>query len=334
MHVFIDTNILLNFFHFSDDDLGNLERVFSAHEHGSAHILLTDQVRDEFKRNREFRIKDALRRFNDTGSAAQLPYFMKEYCEYEKITNLYAELERKQVEMMKWANSEIQNETLAADRMIKGIFKRFPAKETTDAIFTEAWMRVTKGNPPGKDHSIGDAINWVILLRLVPDKDDLHVVSGDGDYYSVLDKKSAHPFLREEWSRKKSSALHVYRTLSEFTRLHVEEIEFSFDKENEEKEKEELIDDLQSSHSFAMTHQVVRKLESYHYFSLKEVNRILQAVLENDQIHQIVTDWDVSDFLNRIAVPRMRDIKDEEYRRILRAVIPSLRDRPGSAQQG
>lgn len=232
--------------------------------------------------------------------------------------------------MIKKVNSDVREDKLAADRLIKDIFEDFPTKETTNAIFIEAWKRMTKGNPPGKNRSIGDAINWVILLHLVPDKNDLHVVSEDGDYYSVLDEESAHPFLREEWNRRKNSELHVYRTLSEFTRRHFDGMVFSFDKE----EKEELIDDLQNSHSFAMTHQVVKRLESYDYFSLREVNRILKAVLENDQIHQIITDWDVSDFLNRIAVPRIGDIENEEHRRVLHTVIASLRGRPGSAQQG
>ena len=329
MHVFIDTNILLNFFHFSNDDLDALRNVFSAHEHGSVSVYLTDQVRDEFKRNREFKIKNALQRFKNIRFTAQIPHFMKEYQEYEEIKELATQLEERQKSIITKVNSDVREDKLAADRLIKDIFEDFSTKKDNDAIFTEAWKRITKGNPPGKNRSIGDAINWVTLLHLVPNKNDLHVVSEDGDYYSILDEKSAHPFLREEWNRRKNSKLHVYRTLSEFTRRHFDGMVFSFDKED----KEELIDDLQNSHSFAMTHQVVKRLESYDYFSLREVNKILKTVLENDQIHQIITDWDVSDFLNRIAVPRIGDIENEEHRRVLHTVIASLRGRPGSAQQ-
>ena len=53
MHVFIDTNILLNFFHFSKDELDALNNVFASHEHGAVTVHLTEQVCDEFKRNRE-----------------------------------------------------------------------------------------------------------------------------------------------------------------------------------------------------------------------------------------------------------------------------------------
>lgn len=317
MHVFIDTNILLSFFHFSKDDLNALETVFSPHKH--AVVYLTDQVRDEFRRRRESRIKGALQRFENAKFKAQIPHFMKEYPEYEDMLTLSGQLEEKRKSIMKSVNSDIRDETLPADQLIAGIFgifQRHPVKQTTDEIFTEAWRRVTSGNPPGKDRSMGDAINWVTLLHSVPDKNTLHVVSEDGDYYSVLDEKSAHPFLRDEWKRKKHSELCVYRTLTDFMRVHFNGIAFTFDNE-----KERLIDNLETSGSFAMTHQIVRDLERYKYFSLWEVNRILQAACDNDQVGAIVTDLDVSGFLNRVAVPRMSDVSKEEHKRVLLNVI-------------
>ena len=319
MHVFIDTNILLSFFDFSKDDLNALETVFSPHKHGSAIVYLTDQVHDEFRRNRESKIKGALQRFENAKFKAQIPHFMKGYPEYEDMLTLSGQLEEKRKSIMKSVNSDIQGETLPADQLIAGIFgifQRHPVKQTTDEIFTEAWRRVTSGNPPGKDRSMGDAINWVTLLHSVPDKNTLHVVSEDGDYYSVLDEKSAHPFLRDEWKRKKHSELCVYRTLTDFMRVHFNGIAFTFDNE-----KERLIDNLETSGSFAMTHQIVRDLERYKYFSLREVNRILQAACDNDQVGAIVTDLDVSGFLNRVAVPRMSDVSKEEHKRVLLTVI-------------
>ena len=73
MHVFIDTNILLNFFHYTKDELGALSNVFASHEHGSATVYLTDQVHDEFCRNRESKIKDALVQFESTSSLLNFP---------------------------------------------------------------------------------------------------------------------------------------------------------------------------------------------------------------------------------------------------------------------
>lgn len=153
MHVFIDTNILLRFFHFSvsGHDLDNLRTVFTPHPHGSAVVYLTDQVRDEFRRNRESKINDALKPFKNAKFKAEIPHFMKEYPEYEDIMTLSGQLEEKRKSIMKGVESDIQGEALLADRLIEAIFKRHTVNQTTDEMFAEAWRRMIRGNPPGKD---------------------------------------------------------------------------------------------------------------------------------------------------------------------------------------
>ena len=177
-------------------------------------------------------------------------------------------------------------------------------------------MRMAIGNPPGKNGSIGDAINWTILFQSVPEGEDLHVISEDGDYYSAINEDAAHPFLEEEWMEKKKSSLRVYRTLSGFMKEHFDGVAFSFDKN-----KEALIDNLFSSGAFATTHHLIGKLEAFSYFSLKEVEKILSAATDNNQFGWIVTDHDVSDFLNRIAVPRLDSLSDPDHKAIVQQVI-------------
>ena len=63
--IFIDTNILLNFYHFTSDDLDALNGVFVSHAQGAVTVHLTDQVRDEFNRNREGKLRDALKQFGN-----------------------------------------------------------------------------------------------------------------------------------------------------------------------------------------------------------------------------------------------------------------------------
>ena len=322
MHVFIDTNILLNFFHFSKDELDALNNVFASHEHGSANVHLTQQVCDEFIRNRENKIKDALKRFKDTKFAAQLPSFMKGYEEYDRIRSVSADLQDLAKSIIGKVEADILAKNLIADKLIADVFARAKVIETTPDIFNAAQMRITIGNPPGKSGSIGDAINWTILLETVPDKEPLHIISEDGDFYSHLEEERVHPFLEAEWQRRKRSSLHVYRTLSSFMRLHFDGVAFSYDKA-----KDALIEDLFESGSFASTHALIEKLETFGYFSLKEVERILSAASENDQFGWIVTDYDVSDFLNRIAVPRISEITSEEHKKILQKVIDEQRER-------
>ncbi|MGB9151585.1 MAG: PIN domain-containing protein [Alphaproteobacteria bacterium] len=325
MHVFIDTNILLNFFHFSKDELDALNDVFASHEHGAAKVYLTQQVCDEFRRNRESKIMDALKRFNEVRYSPQLPSFMKGYEEYQKIKKLSSQLQNLVKEIKVKVDKDITDRCLLADRLIKEIFSRSEILETTPEIFALSSMRIKIGNPPGKNRSIGDAINWLTLLESVPKGSDLHVISEDGDFYSILNEDAVHPFLEEEWSKNKKSSLFVYRTLSAFLKEHFDGVAFSFDKA-----KDALIEDLSSAGSFFSVHQLIGKLEAFSYFSLKEVERILAAALENDQFGGIVMDYDVSDFLNRVAVPRLTGIAVKEQRDVLEKVI---KEQGGRAEQ-
>jgi hypothetical protein len=219
-------------------------------------------------------------------------------------------------------DADILAKALLADKLISGIFSRAKIIETTSELFSIANMRMAIGNPPGKNSSIGDAINWTILLSNVPNKEPLHIISEDGDFYSSLNEDAVHPFLEEEWRRRKESPLYVYRTLSAFMKVHFDGVAFTFDKT-----KEALIDDLVTAGSFATIHQLIAKLETYSYFSLKEVECILAAAVENQQFGWIVTDKDVSDFLNRVAISRMASITVPEQRELLQKVSAEQKER-------
>jgi hypothetical protein len=321
VHVFIDTNILLNFFHYSKDELDALNNVFASHKHGSASVHLTEQVCNEFRRNRESKIKDALKRFKDVKIAPQFPSFMKGYEEYGAIRDRSAQLQELQKAILEKVQKDISDQTLLADRLIGEIFGKQEIVPVTKDIFQTASMRLSLGNPPGKSGSLGDAVNWTILLASVPSKENLHIISEDGDFYSSLDEGRVHSFLLDEWRRTKGAELFAYRTLSAFMGEHFDGVAFSFDKD-----KEALIEALLTAGAFAVTHQLIGELEKYLYFSAKEVTRILEAAEKNNQFGWIVTDYDVSDFLNRVAVPHMESLSDA-HKAILRKVINEKKER-------
>ena len=322
MHVFIDTNILLTFFHFTDEELDGLHNVFASHEHGAATVHLTGQIRDEFRRNRETKIKDALKRFEQTKYTTQLPSFMKAYDEYGDIRRLARELREARKAILEKVSQDVALQNLVADKLIYEIFNKSRFIATSDEIYDTAQRRKSIGNPPGKNQSIGDAINWLILLDNVPDREDIHIISADGDFYSTLDDKRVHPFLQEEWREEKKSEVYVYRMLSTFLGEHFDGVAFSYDKA-----KDGLIDDLAETMSFAGTHAAISELETHGYFSLGEVRRILEAALSNDQFGWIITDYDVSDFLNRIAVPRRQDLSNPQHLQILDRVVDEQAER-------
>lgn len=321
MHVFIDTNILLNFFHYSKDELDALNNVFASHKHGAATVHLTEQVCNEFRRNRENKIKDALKRFRDTRFTPQFPSFMKGYEEYGAIRTMSDQLQELQKGILEKVEKAISEQTLLADRLIGEIFAKQKVAAVTRMVYETASMRHSLGNPPGKNNSLGDAVNWTILLASVPDKEDLHIISEDGDFYSALNEGRVHGFLLEEWKREKSGALFAYRTLSAFMEEHFDGVAFAFDKD-----KEALIEELRTAGGFVVTHGLIAKLEDYQYFSAKEVARILDAAEENNQFGWIVTDNDVSDFLNRVAVPHMEGLS-EAHKAILTKVINEKKER-------
>ena len=197
---------------------------------------------------------------------------MKGYEEYERLREISDEAKELHKSILKKVNESIAKEDLPADKLIAKIFKDSGSTKVTTKRMDAANARLARGNPPGKKGSLGDAINWEILLEKAPANNDIHIISADGDYYSVLDEHKPSAFIVKEWKKKKKGKVFVYRTLSEFTKEHFDGIAFSYDKD-----KQELIERLASSGNFARTHDLIEKLDKYSYFSLKEVIEILDA---------------------------------------------------------
>ena len=85
IHLFIDTNIYLKFYHFSNDDLEELNKLHVLLDNDNLELYLPEQVRNEFNRNRDTKLADALKTFNTAKLEFQFPQFCKEYDEYEKL---------------------------------------------------------------------------------------------------------------------------------------------------------------------------------------------------------------------------------------------------------
>lgn len=312
MHIFVDTNVLLSFYHFTSDDVGSLHDVFVSHKKKAAKLHLTDQVRSEFLRNREAKISDALGRFKTAVASLQTPAFMHAFPEYAALEKSAKTFRARHAQLLTRANTDISSKKLAADVLIESMFKNTPLLRTTKAIYASAERRAGVGNPPGKSGSLGDAINWELLLKCVPKGEELYVISDDSDFYSQIEKERAHPFLEEEWKRRKKSQLHCYRTLSVFLRDHFAGVKLSLDPE-----KKALIDALGRSGSFAGTHALVAQLEEFGYFSLLEAKAMLDAAVANNQFGWIVEDEDVRKLVLRAVEPHRKHLKDPDYVRII-----------------
>ena len=311
LHVFVDANIFLSFFRYTENDLDALRRVFASHEDGVVTVYLTQQVQDEVHRNRENMLYSAMETFRKPGIGIKTPSFVQNYPETQKLSDLLKNMVRIHKQLLDKIEADIRKKDLLADRLLKDVFASGRVLQRNGDIDDMAIQRMHVGNPPGKRRSVGDTINWLTLLDEVPDRKDIHIISEDGDFFSLFDKEAPNPFLSNEWTATKSSALYVYRGLKPFMEKHFDGTDFALGI------KAELIERLKHSPSFATTHDIVAELEDCSYYSLIEVLQVLDAVVQNDQVHWIVTDSDVSDFLIRITEPYLHEITDSGHKAIL-----------------
>src|SRR5438093_13660560 len=88
MNLFVDTNTFLSFYHFSSDDLDQLRKVIDLIKSGQIRLILPEQVRDEFWRNRDVKIADALKTAREQLFSKQFPQMWKDYDGYKALRGL------------------------------------------------------------------------------------------------------------------------------------------------------------------------------------------------------------------------------------------------------
>ena len=85
MNLFIDTNVLLSFYHLASDDLEELRKLSVLIDKDKIKLLLPRQVVNEFRRNRENKIADALKGLKGQNLKLQFPQICKDYPEYKDL---------------------------------------------------------------------------------------------------------------------------------------------------------------------------------------------------------------------------------------------------------
>jgi hypothetical protein len=298
-YVFIDTNIWLSLYQFTNDDLSQFEKL-KAMLGKSIELIVPQQVSDEIIRNRESKISDALRDFDL--KEPKYPAFCKGYDEFDTLRKDLSSIEKMFKDFKKKIQSDVMSEELPADNTIHSFFSLIELKPC-DSYVEKAYHRYRIGNPPGKDNKYGDAINWECLLETVPNGRDLYFISGDKDYRSVISDDNMNPFLIKEWENRKNSKIHFYSTLVGFLKEHVKEIQLKA-----ETEKQELIEDLYKSNSFTTTHGVIAELKKYSGWTELQIERLCSALEDNSQVSWIIEDSDIYEFYHSI----LSDIKGDE----------------------
>jgi predicted nucleic acid-binding protein len=86
--LFVDTNVLLSFYHLTSEDIEELKKVIPLIDGNQIELMLPDQVRDEFLRNRGAKIADAMRKLQDAKFNLSFPVFAKSYDGYSELRDL------------------------------------------------------------------------------------------------------------------------------------------------------------------------------------------------------------------------------------------------------
>lgn len=276
LNLFIDTNVLLGFYRYSKDDLAKLNQLEDLIvKTKDIKLIVTSQQVDEFYRNRDKVIADVVK---ELSTSISIPQLFSGHSDYKLI--------RKQAEMIKTEVERVKNETLEdarkgnlkADAIISRLFK--DATVVSAEIMRKAKSRSEVGNPPGKAGSLGDAINWELLLSVVPADEDLHIVSRDGDYASALDKGQLNSFLEKEWNKSRFGSLHLYETLNSLFKTNFPQIKLM-----DEYIKDDLIRQLGQSGSFDGSRAIIEKLLKVGNFSEKQIAALYKAATANDQVY-------------------------------------------------
>jgi hypothetical protein len=328
LHLFVDTNVLLNFYSFADDDLGQLERLIVAIHDNDVCLHLPEQVMNELARNRETKLKAATDQFNKEPLPTAVPRHMQAYAQHAEYVAVIEQAKKLRNQLVSLALADASNQTLKIDALLRSLFEEASKYAEDNVVFALALQRMQKANPPGKNGSVGDQYNWEVLLRQVP-SGDLHIVSRDGDYASLLNKSRPHPSLEVEWKGKKEGLLHIYPDLRSFLkRYHETMAQLDIDRPLPpapqvmpveaapevvvvhvapaaearadailDPIKEEAIQNLIDSGSFSTTHAAIARLNLLkHTLNKSDAERLINAAVNNDQVKWIATDSDVYTF--------------------------------------
>ncbi len=326
MNLFIDTSLYLSFYDNTNDNLEELKKLLEV----NCDIWLPEQVCDEFYRNRENNINKALedlksdnKQPNKRLSGARFIVDYPDFMELQEILQEYRKKHtKKQDSLISKIMQDVERKNLDVDKIIEEIFSKSHKIEISDKIFSAAKFRSEKGNPPGNSEkkkknyeSIGDAINWESLLEKIPLGKDLHIISKDSDYFSSVNKELPDSYLKEEWEENKKTKIFVYKHLFDFFDKHYPSVKFAADLR-----KQIAIDKLISSINFKETHKQVEKLSGINSFTLREINGLVDAALNNSQIYAILSDPDVKDFYTKLIKENKDSIEERQRDEILKAM--------------
>tara|TARA_B110000238_G_C16013583_1_gene389996 strand:+ start:47 stop:895 length:849 start_codon:yes stop_codon:yes gene_type:complete len=220
--IFIDTNILLDFYRIRNSDvkLSYLDLIDKNHDR----IITGSQVEMEYKKNRQVVIKESIGQIKTPNWNTLTPPALLQKSQPVKIIE-DSKLEiKKQQSKLRERIVNILSEPGSKDEVYKVLQRLFKNESNWNlnrknkirfTVRNLAKKRFILGYPPRKkdDNSIGDAVNWEWIIQCAKEsKKDIIIVTRDSDFGINYDNKMfLNDFLnlefKERISRKRKIVL-------------------------------------------------------------------------------------------------------------------------------
>lgn len=244
--VFVDTNIFLDFYRLPGE---SAKRQLAALEKHKDRLILGDQVRMEFLKNRQKVILQSISQLKAPESS-KMPQVLAEAKSAKALAKTMDQA-KKYSKTIKERATNILSDPARYDPVFKTFSKLFTSSTPYNLkrpmlerfeVRNLARKRFVLGYPPRKatDTSIGDALNWEWIIRCAQkctDNSNIVIVSRDGDFGGQLDGSSfLNDWLEREFKDRVSQKRKIRLTakLSDALRLLAEVVDAA-DEEAEEK---------------------------------------------------------------------------------------------------
>lgn len=295
-HVFVDANVLLSLYRYSNDDLEKLTILIEGFTESEIQPYINNHLKDEVARNRAKVLDGLITELRKQKVSVAVPNACRDHPAAQELFRLCRVGTSKLKELIEEFTKMACDGSLPADDVIAKYFNAATVHDVDDALVAKARTRVELRNPPlSKSGSIGDALHWEFLLRECPHDSALHLISQDSGFSSPLNPTRIDEFLADEWARRSLDTVNLYPSISDFLSANLPSITLPGDLR-----RNKLITALRDSANFAETHRRVADLQAEEIENPRDAERILQAAIDNTQICLIITDEDVWAYFGEI----------------------------------
>lgn len=211
--IFIDTNIILNFYRINNKD--SMNEILKGIQKYKKYFISTKQSQDEFLRNRDRTMKDFIEELKKQNYKVHTNSVVATLDSYRDYYDSILEANKNTRKIIEEMNQLIENPDIDSIYKIYSDLNAI-AYDRTNEIIEKAKRRKVIGNPPSsKKDTCGDEIIWETLLEYC--NEDLIIVSKDSTF------SNNYNFLKGEFYEIKNKKLRVVDSITKAIELNEED---------------------------------------------------------------------------------------------------------------